>query len=75
MLSLPPPLAQIPELDLDNEEASKVDQGVWRPNMTTEEKAERRKYLAGSRGRKGLRIVIVTGERVGPSRPNSLTYV
>jgi hypothetical protein len=36
--------------------------GVWRPNMTAQEKDQRREYLASGRGRGGLRIVIVTGE-------------
>jgi hypothetical protein len=35
---------------------------TWRPHMTLQERDQREAWLAESRGRKGLRIVIVTGE-------------
>lgn len=40
----------------------------WRNNMTNQEKADRKAWLAQGRGRKGLRIVIVTGKI--PSLPS-----
>jgi hypothetical protein len=76
LLSLPPPLHSIPEFDLDGITTHQVkpegdevdmekeaDRGIWRPGMTPEEKVVRREWLAQDRGRRGLRIVIVTGER------------
>lgn len=39
----------------------KEDEYLWRENMTDEERDRREEWLASSRGRKGLRIVIVTG--------------
>ncbi|WVF70640.1 hypothetical protein IAT40_005433 [Kwoniella sp. CBS 6097] len=69
------PPATIPELDLDatspgerlslgvqTDEAS-IDEGskyAWRKGMTDSEKDAREAWLAGARGRRGLRIVIVT---------------
>ena len=35
---------------------------AWRKDLTPEEKVARSRWLSGGRGRKGLRIVIVTGE-------------
>ncbi|WVR06117.1 hypothetical protein IAU60_003147 [Kwoniella sp. DSM 27419] len=60
--------ASIPELDLDaGAEPSKYDtvpaveeKCEWRKGMSEEEKDQREGWLAGGRGRKGLRIVIVT---------------
>jgi hypothetical protein len=77
LLTLPPPLHTIPELDLDGsislDEDSKhsegcgleEDKGAWREGMSAQEKIERSKWLGEKRGRKGLRIVIVTGNSGG----------
>ena len=46
---------------LDVEGKARVEAVQWRPDMTSEEKAQRREWLSVSRGRSGLRIVIVTG--------------
>ncbi|KAK8866179.1 hypothetical protein IAR55_001330 [Kwoniella newhampshirensis] len=70
---LPPPIT-IPELDLDartnaDKPASKVkveearyetEKYAWHEGMTDVEKDMREEWIAGARGRKGLRIVIVT---------------
>lgn len=37
------------------------DRYDWRPDMTAQERDDREAWLAGGRGRRGLRIVIVTG--------------
>jgi hypothetical protein len=37
-----------------------LDAGIWKANMSLEEKRARRQWLSGGRGRKGLRIMIVT---------------
>lgn len=69
-LELPPPLETVPELEMpeatlqsepaaDEEELEKYK---WRPDMSQEERDARDVWIAGARGRKGLRIVIVTGE-------------
>lgn len=47
--------------ELNVQEREKDDKGTWRPGMTRDEKLERRKWLSEGRGKKGLRIVIVTG--------------
>jgi hypothetical protein len=39
---------------------SAVDKGTWTANMTLEDRRERRQWLSQGRGRKGLRIMIVT---------------
>lgn len=36
------------------------EEGTWKPNMTLEERRQRRRWLSKGRGRKGLRIMIVT---------------
>lgn len=36
------------------------NEGVWKANMTIRNKVERRRWLSEGRGRKGLRIMIVT---------------
>ena len=66
--SIPQPIPAKPhalpgqhELFEDNDKAE--SEGLhWRPDMTSEEKAGRRRWLSVGRGRSGLRIVIVTGE-------------
>lgn len=35
--------------------------GVWRPDMSPDEQVARMRWLADGKGRKGLRILIVTG--------------
>jgi hypothetical protein len=37
-----------------------ADKGTWTANMTLEDRRERRRWLSQGRGRKGLRIMIVT---------------
>lgn len=80
--SLPPPMAQtdfglIPLSTekingLTSEERAKLDEQArryaWRDDMSPREKQERTEWLASGRGRKGLRIVIVTGESPRSSR-------
>lgn len=71
-LELPPPmpLDSVPELDmpepsLATENAADAEENEkhrWRPGMSREEKDARESWIAGARGRSGLRIVIVTGE-------------
>lgn len=71
-LELPPPmpLDSVPELDmpepsLATESAADAEENEkhrWRPGMSREEKDARESWIAGARGRSGLRIVIVTGE-------------
>ena len=63
-LALPPPVSS----PLISEEGSHLDDAKeesvkweWRPDMTEEERLERREWLSKGRGRSGLRIVIVTG--------------
>lgn len=64
------PLDAVPELDLpesslaDDQPAPPEEQDKyrWRPGMSREEKDARESWIAGGRGRSGLRIVIVTGE-------------
>ncbi|WVW82623.1 hypothetical protein I302_104634 [Kwoniella bestiolae CBS 10118] len=65
--SVPPPLASaIPDFDLDSipEEIPESEEDpvkhVWRKGMSEAEKDERELWLSEKRGRKGLRIVIVT---------------
>lgn len=41
---------------------------AWREGMSMEERDMREEWLAGGRGRSGLRIVIVTGKSVGHLR-------
>lgn len=41
--------------------SEKEDGYLWREDMTDEERDRREEWLANSRGRKGLRIIIVTG--------------
>jgi hypothetical protein len=73
--ALPPPL-EVPELEmpapsLESPECATAPEDtpqetpaemVWRPGMSRQERDARDAWLAGARGRKGLRIVIVTGE-------------
>lgn len=70
-LELPPPLDTVPELDMPEPSLPQPEQEVdpeeqekyaWRPGMSREEKDARESWIAGARGRRGLRIVIVTGE-------------
>lgn len=44
------------------QEEQEQEKYQWRPGMSREEKDTRESWIAGARGRKGLRIVIVTGE-------------
>lgn len=70
------PDIEIPEASLpptvcasdDDDDADEADQALlepkhipWRPNMSPEERDARELWISGARGRKGLRIVIVTG--------------
>lgn len=48
-------------VDPKNCKLEKEDEYLWRGDMTDEERDRREEWLASSRGRKGLRIVIVTG--------------
>lgn len=48
-------------VDPSNCKPEKEDEYLWREDMTDEERDRREEWLASSRGRKGLRIVIVTG--------------
>lgn len=41
-------------------ETSNGKEGTWKPEMTMDERRERRRWLSEGRGRKGLRIMIVT---------------
>jgi hypothetical protein len=65
--ALPPPLESVPELEMPAPSLplslNTQNEIPWRANMTREERDEREAWLAGARGRKGLRIVIVTGKR------------
>lgn len=70
-LVLPPPV-DIPDLDIPeaalppNVTQLEADDSMpWRPDMTAAEKDAREAWISESRGRKGLRIVIVTGAHVG----------
>ncbi|WWC58886.1 uncharacterized protein I303_101431 [Kwoniella dejecticola CBS 10117] len=68
--SFPPPSSSIPDFDLDSpperssgkEDDPQEDNAVysWRKGMTESEKDAREAWLSAERGRKGLRIVIVT---------------
>jgi hypothetical protein len=74
--SLPPPaMAQadfeFPSLADDKDSLSKettrelasaAEKHAWREGMEENERRERTRWLAQGRGRKGLRIVIVTGK-------------
>jgi len=42
--------------------ALEAEQHVWSPELSPERKEARSEWLSKGRGRKGLRIVIVTGE-------------
>lgn len=48
-------------VDPNNCKLEKEDEYLWQGDMTDEERDRREEWLASSRGRKGLRIVIVTG--------------
>lgn len=48
-------------VDPNNCKPEKEDEYLWGEDMTDEERDRREEWLASSRGRKGLRIVIVTG--------------
>lgn len=48
-------------VDQNNCKPEKEDEYLWREDMTDEERDRREEWLASSRGRKGLRIVVVTG--------------
>ena len=73
---LPPPMEpvplELPEPSLSYDGFSKENERIdakntegewnWSADMTLEERDHREAWLAGGRGRRGLRIVIVTGE-------------
>jgi len=65
--ALPPPLEAVPDLEMP---AAAMDMSppaaavhAWRPGMSREDKDAREEWLADARGRRGLRIVIVTGKQ------------
>lgn len=49
-----------PSIGLGSDEQEEQWKGTWRPEMPRREKVERRDWLAAKRGRRGLRIMIVT---------------
>jgi hypothetical protein len=74
MLHLPPPM-NMPDLDLPDPSLPydifangkrdgpvKSEKHVWTAGMSSEKRDGRERWLAGGRGRMGLRIVIVTGQ-------------
>ncbi|KAL1408885.1 hypothetical protein Q8F55_005699 [Vanrija albida] len=66
--SLPPALETVPELEMPEaslsftglDKQSNSAEHQWRPGMTAGERDAREAWLSEARGRKGLRIVIVT---------------
>ena len=76
-LPLPPPV-ELPEFELP--EASipldkPGDSRRWRHGMTSDERRLRADWLSGGRGRRGLRVIIVTGMLAVPFRQNVLMLV
>lgn len=77
--SLPPPMSPanfgLEPNTLSAEESAQLaveaERHVWKPELTVEERTERSEWLSQGRGRKGLRIVIVTGgsARLSPKAP------
>jgi len=46
----------------EDEDDSDNEHHVWKADMMPEEREARRRWISSGRGKKGLRIVIVTGE-------------